>query len=306
MEELLEKWNINTIRELRPIPSHWGNTSLVSTTDGSSYILKKKKDLSQTEGEFNLLSNLSAAGAPVAVPIPATNGEHYVLYDDQIYCLYPELPGRVIEDHYRGNAKERARSFGKAIASLHSSFLKCEKIEGIPNMNLIGQLREWAMPCIRNHEHLIDASGVEENWKSFEAEMIQLEADLPKQMIHRDIHPANMLFEDGEVSGFIDFEIVVIGPRVFDLCYCGTSILVGGFDDPAKREMWFGLFQSLFDGYQEVSPFLPSEIKSIKGTLAAIELLFMAFSLETNAVEAAQYNARVLDWLSKNQQRIHS
>ena len=32
--------------------------------------------------------------------------------------------------------------------------------------------------------------------------------ELPKQLIHRDPQmPANILFEDGEVSGFIDFDL---------------------------------------------------------------------------------------------------
>ena len=105
-------------------------------------------------------------------------------------------------------------------------------------------------------------------------------------------------------TGFIDFDMIVSGFRIFDVCYCATSILVGGFQDSAKREKWPDIFHALVGGYQELCPLSSSEIQAIPGTLAAIELLFMAFSLETHADGAAKCNASVLDWLSKNKERI--
>ena len=51
-------------------------------------------------------------------------------------------------------------------------------------------------------------------------------------------------------------------------------------------------------------PLSSIELQAIPGTLAAIELLFMAFSLETQAEGAAKCNASVLDWLSRNKEHI--
>jgi prepilin-type processing-associated H-X9-DG protein len=66
--------------------------------------------------------------------------------------------------------------------------------------------------------------------------------ELPIQLIHRDAHPANMLFLDGRISGWLDFELIVRGPRLFDLCYCATSILMNGMDDPDNAR-WLTLLK---------------------------------------------------------------
>ena len=303
MKKLLKNWNIGNVSTIEPISSYWGKTSLVTTADGKYFILKEKQSLYKAKQEFNLLSNLSNSGAPVAIPICPIGGDHYLLVDGKTYCLYPKLPGKAIEEHYAGDATARAKSFGNAVAFLHSCLLKSESISGIPELKLIEQIQEWAIPCIRKNGEVVDGYAVEETWNTFERGMVQLEDDLPKQLIHRDLHPANMLFENGRLTGFIDFDMIVSGFRIFDVCYCATSILVGGFQDSAKREKWSDILYALVDGYQEMCPLSLIELQAIPGTLAAIELLFMAFGLETQAEGAAKCNASVLDWLSRNKER---
>jgi Ser/Thr protein kinase RdoA (MazF antagonist) len=295
-----KSWEIGSLRTIQPVSSYWGKTSLVTTSDGKFFILKEMQSLSQVEKEFNLLSRLFSMGASVAVPIHTKHGERYVSTEGKIYCLYPRLPGHIIEDHYSGDAVARARTFGKAIAFLHTCLAKCEGIRGFEELRLIEQIQGWALPCIRKNGGVMNDRQVEQAWKAFESSIISLDKDLLKQLIHRDLHPANMLFEEGELTGFVDFDLVVQGPRIFDLCYCGTSILASGFPDPLKLKKWPDLFRALVDGYQEVSPLTLAEFQAIPGTLAAIELLFMAFSLESHAEGAANCNASVLDWLSKN------
>jgi Ser/Thr protein kinase RdoA (MazF antagonist) len=304
MNKILKSWNIGNVSLIDPIPSNWGKTSLVITTDGRKFILKEKTKIAQMKQELKLLSSLLNVGASVAVPICAINGNHYVLDEGKTYCLYQKLPGKVIEEHFSGNAIARAKSFGRAIAFLHSCFLKCDNINGIKKLNLIEQIQEWAIPCIRKSEGIIDSNTVEETWKIFELGIVQLETNLSSQLIHRDLHPTNMLFKNGTLTGFVDFDMVVRGSRIFDVCYCGTSILVGGFYASSKREKWLELFQALIGGYQEMCPLSSSELQTIQGMLVAIELLFIAFSLETHTDGAAQCNARILDWLLKNKERI--
>jgi len=81
-------------------------------------------------------------------------------------------------------------------------------------------------------------------------------------------------------------------------------MLVGGFQDSAKVEKWPGLFRSLVTGYQEVCPLTSPEHHALYGMMVAIEFLFVAFSLETQAIEAAKCNASLLNWLSANRRLI--
>ena len=54
---------------------------------------------------------------------------------------------------------------------------------------------------------------------------------LPKQLIHRDPNPSNILFDNGIVTGFIDFDLSEINIRLWDVCYCATGILSDGSDE---------------------------------------------------------------------------
>ncbi|MBN2385812.1 MAG: phosphotransferase [Anaerolineales bacterium] len=302
MDDLLRSWNIGRITEVKPIDSYWGKARLVKTVDGHCFILKEKLDLSQSEQESSLLSSLAEVGAPVAVPVRTVDAMWYASNDHKIFCLYPRLTGKIVADHYAGNATARAQALGRAIGFLHTCFLKCDGLSGYKDMQLMQQIRDWAIPHIQEHETIVDADRIEKIWRAAEEEMGPLYAELPRQLIHRDLHPANILFDSSRLTGFVDFEMVMRGPRIFDVCYCGTSLLVSGFPD--KIQMWPALFQSLVDGYQGVCPLTSSELLATYGTLVAIEILFAAFSLETQDEGAARCNVSVLNWLSANRELI--
>lgn len=301
MEELLRRWNIGHISAIEPISRQ---ASLVRAADGRCFVLKGKPDLTQAEREANLLSSLSDVGAPVATPLRTVDGAWHTSHEGKVYCLYPWLPGEIIDDHYAGDAAGRANAFGKAIGFLHTCLSKCDSTNGFRELKLVEQLQEWAIPSVRRNRTMVDGSTIERIWEAVGPELSSLYGELPKQLIHRDPHPANMLFDAGSLTGFVDFEMVVRGPRIFDVCYCGSSILVGGFQDSAKVEKWPSLFRSLARGYQQVYPLTSPERRALYGVFVAIQLLFVAFSFETQAADAAKCNASVLKWLSANRELI--
>ena len=49
------------------------------------------------------------------------------------------------------------------------------------------------------------------------------------------MHLSNVIFKDNEFQGFIDFELLESNVRVFDLCYCCTSILSELYSDEVLR-----------------------------------------------------------------------
>ena len=304
VKDFLKNWDIGEVATVKPIHSYSGKVSLVHTIDNHCYIWKEKSSLKQVEQEFQLLSSLEEAGAPVAVPILTIDGKRYIWTKGTIFCLYPELSGEVIPEHYAGNAIVRAEMFGKAIGYLHACLLKCQNVINYADLQLPEQIRNWAIPRIQEHTTSTEGIEIEKLWNDVGQDLDSIYAELPKQLIHRDLHPANMLFNEGQVTGFIDFEIVVNGPRVFDVCYCGTSLLVGAFPDVEKMQLWPALFASILKGYEGSCPLTSSEIRALSGVLAAIELLFAAFSFETKAVEAAKCNLSVLKWLSENSEAM--
>ena len=123
---------------------------------------------------------------------------------------------------------------------------------------------------------------------------------LPKLLLHRDAHPGNMLFQDGRLTGWIDFELMEGGPRLFDLCYCSTSLLMNGWDDPVKRQAWHRLVRALVEGYDSVSPLMPVERGVTRMMQMAIEVLFIAWFAHNNYPALVARNIEALVWLYEN------
>lgn len=69
---------------------------------------------------------------------------------------------------------------------------------------------------------------------------------MPHNIIHRDANPSNILFSNGEVSGFIDFEISEKNIRLFDPCYCATGILSEAEGVEGNFEKWPELLSCRF------------------------------------------------------------
>lgn len=300
--ELLSSWEIDPLHSINVLPpsesAPAGNVAFVETESGGCYVLKRRTGQFIRPQEYRLLKTLAAAGVPVAVPILTRSGEPYVQVGDECFDLSPRLAGTVYTDHYAPGALKRAGLIGEAIARLHLGLRRCDAIISMPDMDLPGDMgRCRPVVCSvwpagqRSPEPILD---------ELEAGLADCFTALPQQLIHRDAHPGNMLFQDGRLSGWIDFELTERGPRLFDLCYCSTSLLMNGLDDPAKRRAWPGLVRGLVAGYGSVSPLTPVERSAIRWIQMAIGVLFIAWLSCNHYPVVAAKNIEALVWLYQN------
>jgi Ser/Thr protein kinase RdoA (MazF antagonist) len=297
---ILEKWPIGPVAVIEPTPVG-GSTSFVTPVDGDCFVLKERVDLARVQRECALLPELAKAGIPVPIPISTVDGDSYAVGGEgQTFRLYPRLPGKVVTEHYGGDAEKRAGAFGRAIGFLHERLRACDGLDDFRDMDLVGQIRGWAIPRIRAGKAVVDAEAIERIWRDVEGEFVPLHDDLPKQLIHRDAHPYNMLFDEGKLTGLLDFEMVVRGLPLFDVCYCASAILVDGFEASEKAQKWPALFRSLVAGYEAFRPLSSAERLAVYGVLVAIEFLFIAFWLGRCDEDNAGSIERLLYWLSAN------
>jgi Ser/Thr protein kinase RdoA (MazF antagonist) len=297
MEELLGNWTIGSVDTMAPTPTGGGRTWFVRTVANEDYVLKES-DLARTAREHEVILGLSGTQVPVALPIRAADGNRYVQGNDRKVCsLYPRLPGDVVTEHYAGEARKRAGDLGRAIGLLHTGFRLLDGMTRFPEMALVTHIDDWAMPRIREGEAAVDTGALERIWREARSELEPVSGELPRQLIHRDPHPSNMLFTERRLTGWVDFELVRRGPRIFDLCYCASSLLVDGFEDREKGQLWPALFRSMVQGYEELCPLADSERRAVYGVFVVIELIFTAFWLDRGNEDAARQCERLLYWL---------
>lgn len=257
-----------------------------------TWYLKQKASIEDAEREVLVNTACRTAGFPVASIVPNDAGEPFALADDHAFMLTKALPGEELKDI----GPRKGRLFGSSIASFQNALLD------VPQ----GGFRSYDVPLSNLIERLSGLKGVDPDAERliglFEA--FQDDDKLSRGLIHRDPHPGNMCFKDGALTGFIDFDLVKRGPRIFDPCYCATGQLAGSWHNEARKEVWFEFLAETIDGYFEtVSPAF-DERAHVFEMLLKIQLIFVVWLAETGQMETSTHNKRVLFWLVGKRDRI--
>ncbi len=301
-KKILLNWNIKDVESIEKVDSFSNSVSIITSQEQRKYVLKRQQNLEKIKREAALLSNLREE-VPIAAPMVTKSNNYFVEFEKDYYMLYPFLEGKSFTDHYTENYRREAGLLGETIGNLHSVLKDIDYKEG-KNFNLVGDVRDWARNVIEQNKKALDYPFVREAIELFEKEFSPIYDLLPKQTIHRDIHPGNILFTGHRLSGIVDFELSVKGVRIFDPCYCSTSILVGNFDNEIKRGKWLNIFSSLLQAYNEKNTLTREERFGLFYVLCSIQIIFMAFSCNIEDFKAAKCNERVLKWLFENKKLI--
>ena len=128
---------------------------------------------------------------------------------------------------------------------------------------------------------------------------------LPKQLIHRDPNPGNILFLDGDVSGFIDFDLSEVNIRLWDICYCGTGILSESIDEDYQK--WLDILGGILGGYDDESKLTPEEKLSVFYVICSIQMICAAwFDSKDEYKDLAKINRRILQFIIQKKEKIEN
>ncbi len=306
VSSLLASWDLPPLISVKTFETsdYWcsGNVFFVETID-EKLVLKRMTVQPVHESQYALLTALLAHGVPVAVPKLTRSGEPYARQGDEVFCLSPYLAGAAISDHYSAGSEMRAQRFGTALAQLHMALNQCKHLVKVPEMDLLQQVTA-ASQVVRELGRDYATDAVQTVLLELNHGLAVLNQELPIQLIHRDAHPANMLFLDEHLTGWLDFELIVRGARLFDLCYCATSMLMNGMDDPEKRLRWPTLLTALVDGYTRVNPLTEVERSALWYVLLSIEVIFAAYFHHSKDNKGVAQNLEALAWIYENRKRI--
>ena len=292
--------------KIRHIITNWNlkGTSIDQIYDTAwkideAYILKVYTDRVAMERNLAALKSLAETNIPVGKIIPAKGDRDFV--EDGEYCFFlsERLPGsNVVDIHGIPDLEIR---MGGIIADLHLAFQKCELKADFWDNSLLEEMKSWV------RENLEKADWKYVSREEYEETVSNLERDydkLPVQLIHRDVHFGNFLFDGERFSGYIDFDLSQRNIRIFDLCYFLLGLLSEQEDFIITPEQWYIFLKGVLQGYVRKIPLKKEEKEAIPYVMEAIELLFAAWFFGEGDLKCAEDAAKIYGFVKENEQAI--
>ena len=230
---------------------------------------------SQLNRNIELIGILYDSGIPVPKVVKTLNGEAFVDILENKYILTTKLSGVQLENADHLDATWFFK-FGEILANLHMGFRQCEATLSFWNNSMLEEMKGWVMEDLSQYKpDYLKVKDIEDSIKQLES----VYKKLPKQLIHRDVHVGNFLFDKDEFSGYIDFDLSQNNIRIFDICYflLGLVSKESGIINDEKR--WFEQIAAVIKGYHSIIELTKEEKESIACVMKNIELLFVAYFL---------------------------
>ena len=272
---------------------------------GDDYILKTG-ERSRLLKDLRLRKALAAQGFAASAPVLTKAGQDF-LDGERIYILMKKIPGEPLNKADRFGDERRTFGFkyGQSIARLHLSLAEVEAAIMPDEVDLFKQVTKWALPnCKKLNEQW--GMGLPDNFfKEYVDSFGAVFGKLPKQLIHRDPNPSNILFNGGEVSGFIDFDLGERNIRLWDPCYCATGILSEWRGVENVYEKWPDIFTGIIRGYDSVCPLTAEEKESLYDVVCSIAMICAAYFESADEYKKLSKTSReILAYVVNNRERI--
>ncbi|WP_256816640.1 phosphotransferase enzyme family protein [Cytobacillus sp. Bac17] len=298
--------------DFKNISSSWGieinnfkklseRATLIITNDDEKFIIKRKNNLEQFNSELKLIGLLRNNNFLTQFPLYNKHGDFSLSYQESNYSIYTYLEGSTF------GAEESLRNplipklLGETIADLNKIMESVDFLSEYPIKDLYQGVYGFAL----NEIIKVDPSEELQNaYQQLEEDIKNLVNILPKQLVHRDAHIHNIIFKNNSLSGVIDYEIVEVNVRIFDLCYCSTSVLSEVFTKEELRGMWIDFVGNLVASYNKVNPLSANEKESIWYVMLCIQTIFMAYFSSNEDIY--KINKAMFQWVFENRNHIES
>ena len=294
--EILKHWNLENETVFDIYYENTGEKNDRAFYIGDAYVLKRTANLDELLNHNALSKSLKRAGLCTAVPVAAVDGREYIRDGDVYFYLTTRLPGRqmAVGELYAEDGGIKARLIGEMIGKLHLALNEIDLC--VNDVNIYDTVKSWALPKAKEALGLSDAF-----CRTYLNDFGALYDKLPRQIIHRDPNPGNMICADGK-WGFIDFELSERNVRICDPCYAATAILSESFAENAgKLEKWLELYKNIIRGYDSAARLTAEESKAIPYILLANQLICTAwFTEQEKYAELYETNRKMTRWLAEH------
>ena len=294
--EILKKWGMEQESVSDIYYEGTGNRSESAYYVGSEYVLKFSANLGKLKSHIMISKALENVGLYAATPMVTASGEEYVADGELYFCLTKRLVGQQMKPiaMYEEPSADKARFIGEIIGQLSLALANVEAL--VEEVNIYESVTDWAIPQLKDK-----LTGAEKVFAEYEEIFGKIYSDLPKQVIHRDPNPGNIILSEDK-WGFIDFELSEKNVRIFDPCYAATAILSESFEEgnEAKFKKWIQIYKNIVYGYDDVVKLTEEEKQALPYVVMSNQLLALAWFVgqEKNA-ELYETNRKMTEWLIK-------
>lgn len=239
VSKLWAAWPVSGPWCISPLLGGTNNVILrVDAADGQSYILRLSTDLTRAPRlryEAELLEALSQKDLPFRLPLPlrANSGDSIVLFEQEqgtgmLATLSLLLPGNLQDRPPERNDLLSASHAGLTLALLDNALATLPEIQlpdGYTPLPTFGELAHWH-PLVPDPLSAVEQLPIDREQakqiRIFLNTVIEnvpgLYATLPRQVLHRDYDPGNILLDHQHVTAVLDFEFAGRDVRILDLC----------------------------------------------------------------------------------------
>lgn len=257
----LDNYSIGTLLTLQGIAAGIENTNYFVTTTSGRHVLTLFEKLKPQELPFylDLMAHLSGRGIPCPDPIPDRKGRLLGELNGRPAALVSFLAGK---DIARAEPRHCAQ-VGAMLAAMHIAGRSYAA-----DMDNPRGPKWWksVMPEIMPFLAAEDATLLREEVRF---QSLYRFSDLPRGAIHADLFRDNVLFDEGRISGVIDFYFACTDVFLYDVAITVNDWCVeaDGRLDPVRAA-------ALLDAYRGVRPFAAIERGAWPVMLRAAALRF--------------------------------
>ncbi len=261
LKQHLDQYSVGSPISLTGISDGIENTNYLLKTDINEYIFTifENSHGNNISDYLSLMNHLSQKGLLCPNVMKSTSGQLFIQIKNKPSAIIEKLPGKSIIS----TNSNQCSLIGGLLAQFHNygTDFKIELIN-IRDIN-------W---CITSFEKL--SSVITNKQSEIITEAINIQKDLVKQdlptgTIHADLFRDNVLFNNDQISGMIDFYYSCKGYLIFDL-----AVVVNDWCSDEKGSIILNKYSNLIASYSKIRNMDNNEKKFWQHALVAAALRF--------------------------------
>ena len=284
--QILQAWNLDSETITDIYYDGTGNKNDSACYVGEEFVLKYTANLGKLKNHIEVSKAIEGIGLLSASPVATVDGREYIQDGELYFYVTQRLSGTQMASNSFGAGD--ARFVGEIIGQLHLALSKIK--DCVSEADLLATVRDWALPNAKQAIGLTDAF-----CKEYLDTFASLYPMLPRQIIHRDPNPGNIICNQDQ-WGFIDFDLAERNARIYDPCYAATAVLSERFGE--DNDQWLAVYRNIICGYDSVAHLTDEERKAIPYVILANQFVCVAwFAGQDKYAELFETNRRMTLWL---------